>query len=232
MIAAYLADLDLAGDARVLEVSCGTGAIARDLVTWPGVGEVLGLDSSPILLDRARRLGAGIDNLSFQEGDGRRLSLPDAAFDAVVLSHVPGPEGVLAEAFRVLRPGGRLAVFDGDHATITLATGDPTRSTAAWRRSGRPTSPIRGGSGGCPRSCTPPALPTAAYAAAASSRSTTPTTMLSIADRGADTLAASGTIGPEPADALKAEGRRRVAAHAFYGHVAYAGLTARKPDEG
>jgi ubiquinone/menaquinone biosynthesis C-methylase UbiE len=174
MIAAYLADL--AGDARVLEVGCGTGAIARELVTWPGVGEVLGVDPSPILLDRARKLGAGIDNLSFQEGDGRRLSLPDAAFDAVVLSHVPGPEDVLAEAFRVLRPGGRLAVSTATTRRSRWPPATSTRSTAAWRRTGRPTSPIRGGSGGCPRSCTPPALPTAACAAAASSRSTTPTT--------------------------------------------------------
>jgi arsenite methyltransferase len=57
-----------------------------------------------------------------------------------------------------------------------------------------------------------------------------PDYMLSIADRGADTLAAPGTIGRALADALEAEARRRVAAHIFYGHVAYASLTARKPD--
>jgi hypothetical protein len=56
-----------------------------------------------------------------------------------------------------------------------------------------------------------------------------PDYMLRIADRGADALAAAGTIGREFADAPKAEARRRVAAHAFFGHVAYASLTARKP---
>ena len=56
-----------------------------------------------------------------------------------------------------------------------------------------------------------------------------PDYMLSIADRGADALVSSGTIGADLAAALKAEARRRVAAHAFYGHVAYASLTARKP---
>jgi cyclopropane fatty-acyl-phospholipid synthase-like methyltransferase len=54
MVAAYLGDLDLADGARLLEIGCGTGAIARVLAAWPGVGEVLGVDPSPILLTRAR----------------------------------------------------------------------------------------------------------------------------------------------------------------------------------
>jgi arsenite methyltransferase len=56
-----------------------------------------------------------------------------------------------------------------------------------------------------------------------------PDYMLTIADRAADTLAqpaASARSWPAP---LKAEARRRVAAHVFFGHVAYASLTARKP---
>ena len=57
-----------------------------------------------------------------------------------------------------------------------------------------------------------------------------PDYMLSIADRGADTLAASGTIGTELAAALKSEARRRATEHTFFGHVAYASMTARKPD--
>jgi hypothetical protein len=52
--------------------------------------------------------------------------------------------------------------------------------------------------------------------------------MLSIVDRGADALAAAGTIGAPLAAALKQEARRRVTAGGFFGHVAYASLTARK----
>jgi arsenite methyltransferase len=138
MLADYLSDLALPARASVLEVGCGTGAIARALVDWPGVAEVIGVDPSPILLKIARDLGRESANLSFQEGDGRSLPFAEASFDAAVLhrvlSHVPLPEQALAETFRVLRPGGRLAVFDGDHATITLATGDNDPLQACLRR--------------------------------------------------------------------------------------------------
>ena len=54
--------------------------------------------------------------------------------------------------------------------------------------------------------------------------------MLTLVERGADLLAASGQIGEATAAALKAEARRRAAAGAFFGHIAYASLTAaRRP---
>jgi hypothetical protein len=53
--------------------------------------------------------------------------------------------------------------------------------------------------------------------------------MLTVIDRGADMLRASGTIGDELAAALKEEARRRVAAGGFFGHIAYASVIARKP---
>ena len=70
------------------------------------------------------------------EGDGRALRFADGDFDVVVchtvLCHVPEPERVLAEAFRVLRPGGTLAICDGDYATTTVALGeaDPFRTAS------------------------------------------------------------------------------------------------------
>ena len=58
---------------------------------------------------------------------------------------------------------------------------------------------------------------------------TDPGYMLSVADRAADALVQVAGIGQELAEALKAEARRRVEQNAFFGHIAYASLTARKP---
>jgi ubiquinone/menaquinone biosynthesis C-methylase UbiE len=68
-----------------------------------------------------------VPNLTFALGDGRKLPYDDRTFDVVVchtlLCHVPEPEEVLAEAARLTAPGGRLAAFDGDYATTTVAIG-------------------------------------------------------------------------------------------------------------
>src|SRR4029453_3334350 len=77
-----------------------------------------------------------VKNLAFQEADGRALSFEDRSFDAVLfhttLCHIPKPEEALAEALRVLRPGGWLAIFDGDYARTSFAIGnfDPLQCCA------------------------------------------------------------------------------------------------------
>jgi SAM-dependent methyltransferase len=72
-------------------------------------------------------LAASVESLRFEVAEGTALPFGDHEFDAVVLHrvlcHVPRPDLILSEAFRVLRATGKLAVFDGDYATITLATG-------------------------------------------------------------------------------------------------------------
>jgi ubiquinone/menaquinone biosynthesis C-methylase UbiE len=128
MLESYLSEITLPGAARVLEIGCGTGAVTRALARRPGVAEAVGVDPSPVFVARARELGAALGNVTFEVADGRALRLPDRDFDAVVfhttLCHVPQPELALKEAFRVLRPGGTLALFDGDYATITVALGE------------------------------------------------------------------------------------------------------------
>lgn len=107
---AYLAEVEFPPSAQVLEVGCGTGAVTRLLARRPGVAEAIGVDPSSVFVAKAGELAAGLDNASFEEGDGRALRFGDGGFDVVVchtvLCHVPEPERVLTEALRVLRPGG------------------------------------------------------------------------------------------------------------------------------
>ena len=231
---AYFADLGLSSGARVLEVGCGTGAVCRALAELAETGEVVGVDPSPGFLDIARGLADALPNVEFVEGDAAALPLANGSFDAVVfhttLCHVPQPEVALGEAVRVLRRGGRLAIFDGDYATLTCATGgsDPLQACAAamvessvydrWfvRRlpklvldAGFHVEYLRGHS----------------YVEAPASAGY----MLAIVDRGADALVGSGRIGEDTAAGLKAEARRRSDAGEFFGHIAYVSLIAGKP---
>src|SRR5689334_25231757 len=61
MLEAYLAEIDFPAGAQVLEIGCGTGPVARALATRPKVGQVVVVDPSPALLDRARMLATGLD---------------------------------------------------------------------------------------------------------------------------------------------------------------------------
>jgi ubiquinone/menaquinone biosynthesis C-methylase UbiE len=118
----YLGLLEIAVGERVLDVGCGSGAVTRDIARRVGShGVAVGVDPSPALLAVARELAreAGFDDrVEFREGSALRLPFPDASFDTVVcvtvLSHVPGGETAIPELVRVLRPGGRLGVFDLD----------------------------------------------------------------------------------------------------------------------
>jgi len=96
---------------RLLIIGCGTGA---DLAFVPAETEVLAVDLTPAMLRQAMaHARPGID---FRVMDGMALDLPDAGFDAailhMVLEVIPDPLRCLREAARVLRRGGRLAVFD------------------------------------------------------------------------------------------------------------------------
>jgi arsenite methyltransferase len=85
MLNSYLVEATFPSQALVLEIGCGTGAIARVLACQPGVTEVVGIDPSPTFLERAERLGTGVTNLRFMLADGRALPFDNATFDIVVM---------------------------------------------------------------------------------------------------------------------------------------------------
>ncbi len=122
---------------RVLDVGSGPGMLAAEMAAEvaPG-GRVVGVDPSESMLALAR---GQTDAAEFVAGGALELPVPDASFDVVVstqvLEYVEDVAAALAEARRVLRPGGRLLVLDTDWGSIVWRTADRERLRrvlAAW----------------------------------------------------------------------------------------------------
>jgi SAM-dependent methyltransferase len=232
MLSDYLGRIEFSQPARVLEVGCGTGAISRRLAQVAGVAEVVGVDPSTGLLDRARTLAAQVPHLSFREADGRELPFEEGTFDVVVahtvVSHVPEPERLVGEAARVVRRGGTVAFFDGDYSTMSVAVAgdDPLQCCAVAMAAGFVNDPwvVRR----LPAMVRQAGLIDAEFRSHGYAQVAEPAYLFSIVDRGADSLLARGVIGHDLAAAMKAEARRRDGDSAFFGHIAYASLLARK----
>jgi phosphatidylethanolamine/phosphatidyl-N-methylethanolamine N-methyltransferase len=109
-----LALLDVPPGGKLLLVGAGTGL---DLPYIPANVDVTATDLTPAMVDRmarrARRLGLAAD---IRVMDGQHLEFADCSFDAValhlILAVIPDPVQCMRETVRVLRPGGRIAVFD------------------------------------------------------------------------------------------------------------------------
>ncbi|NJK73491.1 MAG: class I SAM-dependent methyltransferase [Microcoleus sp. SU_5_6] len=102
---------------RVLDVCCGTGASAIPAAISVGsTGQVLGIDIAESLLQLARNKSQqqGLENIEFRYGDFENLGLPDASFDAIVcvfgIFFVPDMLSAIRELWRMVRPGGKLAI--------------------------------------------------------------------------------------------------------------------------
>jgi ubiquinone/menaquinone biosynthesis C-methylase UbiE len=106
--------LRLSSGDRVLIVGAGTGL---DLDFLPSNVHITAIDVTPAMLKHLERRAAGAgQSVTARVMDARQLAFPDSSFDAVVmhliLAVMPQPERGLKEAVRVLKPGGRIAVFD------------------------------------------------------------------------------------------------------------------------
>jgi ubiquinone/menaquinone biosynthesis C-methylase UbiE len=112
---------------RVLDVGSGTGDDARALaeIVGKGGGLTIGVDISEAMLAEARQRAEGKRlSLDFRSCDGRRLDFPDSDFDRCradrTLMHAEDPRELLGEMVRVLRPGGRVVIFDFDWDTLAI----------------------------------------------------------------------------------------------------------------
>jgi ubiquinone/menaquinone biosynthesis C-methylase UbiE len=126
-----------------LDLGPGPGFLTCELAERVGpTGRVVAIDNSPTMLamtqQRAQRLGVA-DSIEIHEGDAVSLPLADGALDFVIASqiyaYVSDIPRALAEAYRVLRPGGRIVIVDSDLATLTIHTDDTVltdRVCQAW----------------------------------------------------------------------------------------------------
>ena len=98
----------------VADLGCGTGAISQSLA--PFVQRVIAVDESTAMLTAARKRLHGIGNVDIRDGRLEALPLDDAGADVallfLVLHYAADPSRVIAEAARILKPGGRLLVLD------------------------------------------------------------------------------------------------------------------------
>jgi len=118
-------------DDTMLDVACGGGIVVCAFA--PHVRHATGIDMTPAMLQRAKRLAddKSIANTTFDQGDAQALSYPDAAFNIVVtrfsFHHFLDPLAVLREMRRVVAPGGRIVVAD-------MYASQDSAKAAEWNR--------------------------------------------------------------------------------------------------
>ena len=226
----YLSDLPK-GEI-VAEIGCGNGAASGTILEVLAPAGFIGIDPAARLLSRAASRHAGA-KAAFREGSAAATGLPDASVDVAVahtvFSHLPDPAAALAEVLRILRPGGVLAVFDGDYAmsSVALFPGDPLQAAmeAVQRHRIHDLHIMR-------------RLPALAAAAGFEKVTTgahgfvqtdAPDYMTGLLACGTQDAMRAGEIGAGLAAGFAAEAQARAEAGRFYGAMLFVSVAARKP---
>jgi arsenite methyltransferase len=138
-----LDSLALRGDERILDVGCGRGLLAIGAAKRLKAGKVIGIDTwspfdlsgnSPDAAKANAKLEGVADKVRIENGDAQKLVYPDNHYDVVVsnlaLHNIPEEDAraqAVREMIRVLKPGGKLAIFDifrtGEYAEVLKASG-------------------------------------------------------------------------------------------------------------
>ena len=122
--------LGISSGISVVDVGCGTGDGTRALAMAVGpAGHLLGVDPDPLLLARAAAKGT-MPQLAWLQACGNSIHAPDSSYHVCwldrVLAHCTVPSEVIAEARRLLKPGGRVFSCEIEYSAISFATSTET----------------------------------------------------------------------------------------------------------
>jgi trans-aconitate 2-methyltransferase len=141
-VAIMLARLALGAHERIVDLGCGTGEHTVELARRSAHGSVLGIDSSPAMIERARQLGETLEpslrrRVSFELADFRDFRAEreyTVVFSNAALQWAGNHRAVLTAAFRALRVKGRLAVqMPANENETAQATMHQIAAEEAWR---------------------------------------------------------------------------------------------------
>jgi ubiquinone/menaquinone biosynthesis C-methylase UbiE len=156
-----LESLALRGDERILDVGCGRGLLAIGAAKRLKNGKVIGIDvwtpfelsgNSPDAAKANAKLEGVAEKVRIETGDAQKLVYPDNHYDVVLsnlaLHNIPDADArdqAVREMFRVLKPGGKLAIFDlfrsGEYAKVLQSSGAEdvqlSKTTFLWCVPGR-----------------------------------------------------------------------------------------------